>query len=316
MSVLIMNKLDIKEKIKNKFNNIKDVEFFDLNIAVASPSRKAIEHNYFKMTFSEDQKIKSYFIKNLLSETEELINFETINNNYNQINIGHTPELFKTIPEFKTIIINFLEGYKTANLKNILKEENLIKIIKIKKEFKNHTSLNNSLSVFNCIDAYFSYIQKNSFSNKINLSLYLNNYKFIKSKFENIDKDIYPCHVDNTVSNFMINDTNQIKFVDLDFCSNVDPLADLGSFAAEVCLFKNEINKLIEEYFGFFNQNLANRCFIYSILDDLRWALFSLIFNNISSRKNVEFMKYANWRFLSFNQKILSYDIGEILENI
>ena len=33
-------------------------------------------------------------------------------------------------------------------------------------------------------------------------------------------------------------------------------------------------------------------------------------------RDNIEFMKYSNWRFLNCNQKLLSYDIGQIMENI
>ena len=140
---------------------------------------------------------------------------------------------------------------------------------------------------------------------------------FISEKdIKNIDKDNFPCHIDNSASNFMISDKNDLKIIDLDFCSNDDPLSDLGSFASEVCLFKNEINPIIEEYFGVFKQNLANRCFIYSTLDDLKWGLYSFIFSKISERNHIEFMKYANWRFLSCNQKLLNYDLGEIIENI
>ena len=52
----------------------------------------------------------------------------------------------------------------------------------------------------------------------------------------------------------MINKNNEIKVIDLDFCSNNDPLSDLGSFVAEVCLFKNGINPIIEEYYGVYKQ--------------------------------------------------------------
>ena len=55
---------------------------------------------------------------------------------------------------------------------------------------------------------------------------------------------------------------------------------------------------------------------MYSILDDLKWAIYNFIYSKISKRSHIEFMKYSNWRFLSCNQKLLSYDIGQIMENI
>lgn len=311
-----MNSNELIKKIKNDFKSLEEISLSELNIAVASPSRKAIEHNFFYISTIENQNKRTFFGKNLLSECKDLINFEVIDSNYKKINSDHTPKLFCTFPELKLVIIDFLESYKTTNLKDLRKNENLIQIIKFKKDLAKNDRLDSSKTVFNAIDDYINYININKISKKFDLSFYINNYFFIKNKFENIDQDTCPCHVDNTASNFMINDKGSIKFIDLDYCSNVDPVSDLGAFASEVCLFKNEINKLIEEYYGFFRQDLSNRCFIYSILDDLRWGLFNYILNNISTRKNIEFMKYANWKFLSFKQKILSYDIGEILENI
>jgi thiamine kinase-like enzyme len=166
------------------------------------------------------------------------------------------------------------------------------------------------------IDKYFQYLDDKKLAKFNNYEFYFNNYILIKKKLENIDKDSLPCHVDNSASNFMLHKNKDLKIIDFDFCSNNDPLSDLGSFTSEVCLFKNEINPIIEEYYGLFKQNLANRCFMYSILDDLKWAIYNFIFSKISKRNHIEFKKYSNWRFLSCNQKLLNHDIGQIMVNL
>ena len=306
----------IVEKISKKFNDLTSIKISELNIAVASPSRKAIEHRFYKMTCNQDHKTRTFFIKNILNETEELVNFNEISKNYRDINTNNTAKLFSVMPEDKLIILEYLKNYKTTNLKQLRDKKNITKILNFKKDFNKLPNLTNSNSVFSLIDHYLNYIKNNNIPNFNNDKFYINSYNFIKKKFKNIDKDNLPCHIDNSASNFMISENNDLKIIDLDFCSNDDPLSDLGSFASEVCLFKNEINPIIEEYFGVFKQNLANRCFIYSTLDDLKWGLYSFIFSKISERNHIEFMKYANWRFLSCNQKLLNYDLGEIIENI
>ena len=129
-----MNSNELIKKIKNDFKSLEEISLSELNIAVASPSRKAIEHNFFYISTIENQNKRTFFGKNLLSECKDLINFEVIDSNYKKINSDHTPKLFCTFPELKLVIIDFLESYKTTNLKDLRKNENLIQIIKFKKD--------------------------------------------------------------------------------------------------------------------------------------------------------------------------------------
>jgi len=307
---------DIVEIINNNFRDISSINISELSLAVASPSRKAIEHRYFQMECVHDNENKKFFLKNILEESEQLLQFEKISKNYKSIELKDTANLFSVLNKEKFIILDYLEDYKTANLRQLRDKNNITKILNFKKNLSKLKSLDNSENVFSNIEKYINYIDNKKLPKFHKFEFFTNSFYLIKEKLQDIDKDLVPCHVDNSASNFMINKNNEIKVIDLDFCSNNDPLSDLGSFVAEVCLFKNEINPIIEEYYGVYKQNLANRCFMYSILDDLKWAIYNFIYSKISKRSHIEFMKYSNWRFLSCNQKLLSYDIGQIMENI
>lgn len=306
----------ISEIITKKLPNISSTSITELSLAVASPSRKAIEHRYFKMNCDHGQDSKVFFIKNILNETEEILQFEKISKNYEDIKVNDTAKLFSVLYEEKLIILEYLEGYKTANLRQLRDVDNIKKILNFKKNLSKTPKLNNSDTIFTLIDKYFQYLDDKKLSKFNNYEFYFNNYVLIKKKLENIDKDSLPCHVDNSASNFMLHKNKDLKIIDFDFCANNDPLSDLGSFASEVCLFKNEINPIIEEYYGLFKQNHANRCFMYSILDDLKWAIYNFILSKISKRNHIEFKKYSNWRFLNCNHKLLNHDIGQIMENL
>ena len=55
--------IDIVEIINNNFRDISSINISELSLAVASPSRKAIEHRYFQMECVHDNENKKFFLK-------------------------------------------------------------------------------------------------------------------------------------------------------------------------------------------------------------------------------------------------------------
>ena len=60
-SVWMSKNTDIVEIINNNFRDISSINISELSLAVASPSRKAIEHRYFQMDAFTIMRIKSFF---------------------------------------------------------------------------------------------------------------------------------------------------------------------------------------------------------------------------------------------------------------
>ena len=84
---------DIVEIINNNFRDISSINISELSLAVASPSRKAIEHRYFQMDCIQGNENKKFFLKNILEESEQLLQFEKISKNYKSIELKDTANL-------------------------------------------------------------------------------------------------------------------------------------------------------------------------------------------------------------------------------
>jgi hypothetical protein len=72
---------------------------------------------------------------------------------------------------------------------------------------------------------------------------------------------------------------------------------------------------LLEIHDGCYSEAAFGRCRLYAAADDLYWALRSLLQHARSPLRGVEFLKYAEWRFLrcrmllghpSFEQRLRS----------
>lgn len=107
-----------------------------------------------------------------------------------------------------------------------------------------------------------------------------------------------PCHGDGIASNVMISQTRDVRLVDFDSAGDHDPYFDLGSIIVEIAQFPDLARSVLEIYDGECREAHFNRCMLYGIADDLKWALWGFISFAESPRTHVEFVKYAEWRLL------------------
>ena len=80
--------------------------------------------------------------------------------------------------------------------------------------------------------------------------------------------------------------------------ANMDPFEDLGGFLVEAHAFDLEAQETFEMFHGHLDARLFNRARLYGVADDLRWGLIGAILAKTSARTDLEFLKYADWRFL------------------
>jgi len=99
-------------------------------------------------------------------------------------------------------------------------------------------------------------------------------------------------------SNVMISGNSEIRLVDFDSFGHHDPYFDLGSLIVEIAQFPDLARAVLEICDGECRDAHLNRCMLYGIADDLKWALWGFISFAQSPRKHVEFIKYAEWRLL------------------
>ncbi|MEM9050348.1 MAG: phosphotransferase [Pseudomonadota bacterium] len=110
--------------------------------------------------------------------------------------------------------------------------------------------------------------------------------------------DLVPAHGDGNASNLLIGAGGDIRLVDFDMAAMMDPFEDLGSFLVEAHAFDPDAQESMEMACGRMDERLFNRARIYGVADDLRWGLIGAILARTSGRTELEFLKYAAWRFL------------------
>ncbi|MDR5799852.1 phosphotransferase [Caballeronia sp. LZ001] len=110
--------------------------------------------------------------------------------------------------------------------------------------------------------------------------------------------DVRPCHADGVTSNVMLHDDGALMLVDFDEAANTDPAFDLAVTLNEVLGFGHDWMQAIEMSMGAASERMLARCRAYAFADDLRWGLWGMRMDRDSPRRNVEFLKYAQWRLL------------------
>lgn len=153
-------------------------------------------------------------------------------------------------------------------------------------------------SVFDVIEDYTKIVDDEQIPVPGTLPVVLQKVRNIAESISAAGVSPVPCHADGVASNVMISTAGEVKLVDFDSYGNHDPYYDLGSVIVEIAQFPDLARAVLEIYDGECRQKEFNRCMLYGIADDLKWALWGFISFRKSRRSQVEFVKYAEWRLL------------------
>ena len=111
-------------------------------------------------------------------------------------------------------------------------------------------------------------------------------------------QDSMPCHNDGQASNILLDNDGRVLLCDFDCAGQGDPYYDLAVLLNEASSFEGDWRAGIEIHDGRCDERLLNRCRVYAVADDLLWGLWGLILSATSPRRDLEFLKYGEWRLL------------------
>jgi len=119
--------------------------------------------------------------------------------------------------------------------------------------------------------------------------------------------DSRPCHLDQPASNVMLGPGGAVLLVDFDSAGMADPWYDIGAFLTEAFQFDEDVRRGIAAYAGTCSDGLFARARLWAIVDDLLWALWATWCFATSPRRDIEFFKYASWRFMRARMTLLDW---------
>jgi hypothetical protein len=212
--------------------------------------------------------------------------------------LGIGPRVLAADPATGTLVMECLDGWRAGTLDRLHDPAIRAGIIAARRAFHTTAKLPRTVGVFEDIARFATAARAHPARLPADIDWLLDNARDAGDAIAATGFDLVPAHGDGTASNVLIGPDGGVRLVDWDRAGNMDPFADLGSFLVEACAQEPEARAVFIEWHGKPDEKLFNRAMLYGVADDLRWGLIGALLAAVSTRPTLEFLKYANWRFL------------------
>ena len=216
---------------------------------------------------------KSFFLS--MPDSESL-NIDYENKYYNNKICGElsiSPKVTHFIKSENLLVTEFIESKESSLVmfQSFQKIKQLVKNIKL---LHNAKPFLRTFNMFTQISAFQNTLKRDPLPKK--LLKYVKEIEILKQKLHLPNNQLVPCHNDLLAEN-IINKDNQILIVDFDYSGNNDACFELGNLSVEMKYDDEQINKLVEFYYGEVNENIISRINLQGIVSDIGWSLWSYV---------------------------------------
>lgn len=210
--------------------------------------------------------------------------------------IGINPEILYFNSETGIKLATFIKNAETLNSATIQRPDNMKKVAQILRNLHNsNVRLNNEFNIFHEIKKYEQLMEdvggvvykgwEDIRKDVMSLEGYLNN---------TLGVELHPCHNDLVPENFIKDENGKIYLIDWEYSGINDPMADLGAMFLEADFTEDNIDFILQNYFGGNVPATAKtKILIYQILFDCLWAIWTII----KEAKGDNFGTYGQDRF-------------------
>lgn len=129
-------------------------------------------------------------------------------------------------------------------------------------------------------------------------------------------RDDAPCKVENSLSNFMISASGDIRLVDFDRATMTDPFFDIGVLCNEFCRTDEDIAEIMEAYRGSIHTAELARVKLYMIASAFHLGLWGIVSQYRAPKTQIEFLKYGQNQFLRCRSALARWDVGHLLHKV
>jgi len=124
------------------------------------------------------------------------------------------------------------------------------------------------------------------------------------------------CHVENSLSNFLLGPLGSVKIVDFDRAANCDPLSDVGALCNEYCRTDDDVAQAVEIYSARTDAATVARVKLHMILSAFQWGMWGKVSHFTSSRPEIEYYKYGENQFMRCAYHIANWDVEQLIREM
>ena len=290
------------------------ITYDDVTVPIMSPMHKGVD----SLCFNVDVDKARYFLKIVHPESRSEIHVDDVYVAASAASaLDVAPAPVRYLPDFDAIVFERLDGgWQSAKIDDLRTLSVMQRVLQAKRSLHGGVRFKRSWSVFDGIRSFPVGIIKTAPVEPVELLWMIDAVHDIEAAFDAAGYDTAPCHADGIASNIMIGPNEAVRLVDFDMACNTDPIYDLAIVLHEAYSFDEEMWPALEAFEGSARSATLNRCRLYAVADDLYWALWSSKMNATSARRGIEFLKYAQWRFLRCRMALQDPDFERKLRSI
>jgi Phosphotransferase enzyme family len=284
--------------------------------AVASPMCQAVDWANWIVT--SDDRPEALFLKILQPEMAAFIDIAAAHAGaVAAMEAGAGPEVTVFLPGQAALGSAFLPSpWRGARLDDLGRPDVLAAAIAAKKTMRRGTDLARVWDVFARVRDHRAMAVATGTALPSDIPALLEQVERIGEALAAAGQDSAPCHNDGQASNLMLGPDGRVLLVDFDCAGQADPHYDLAVLLNEACVFEDAWRAGIEMHDGRCEQRVLNRCRAYAVADDLLWGLWGLILSHTSPRRDLEFLKYGEWRLLRCRMALREQDFADRLHHL
>ncbi|MGY4154719.1 thiamine kinase-like enzyme [Bradyrhizobium sp. USDA 4461] len=265
---------------------------------VASPSYHAVESTSFNV--APEGGDATLFLRLANDEVAELVDddvaFAAARRLYS---LNLSPQPIACSPAERAVLFARLgDGWRTAKIDDLMQQDALVRLVEMQTSIAAGEPFGRPWSVFDGIDRLRSLVTAAGAVLPADAEWMQAWMTAIREAIAATGVELKPAHGDPHSSNVMLGPDGAMMLVDFDMAGDLDPYYQLGVQMNELFQFESQMKPLLEIHDGRFSDQAFSRCRLYAAADDLYWALRSLLQHARSPLRGVEFLKYAEWRFL------------------
>lgn len=200
-------------------------------------------------------------------------------NSIKAANIGVNPKMRYFNSKTGIKLVDFISGAETLNGGTIQRHENLRQIAQILKTLHNSkVRFDNDFNVFCEILNYEKLLKQ------VNGKMY-DGYDEIRPQIFALEDllnkygvSVTPCHNDLVAENFVKSDFGKIYLIDWEYSGMNDPMWEFAALFIENGFSRENENFFLQEYYnGLIPEHVHEKIFIYGILQDILWSIWTCI---------------------------------------
>lgn len=213
--------------------------------------------------------------------------------------LGIGPALRFVLPAQWALAVDYLAPPWRPTMLNDLAEPAIFEAaVAIRRTFQSAPALPRRHDVFATIEAQYAKAAARAVALPSDVEALLAWSREAASAIRAAGFDLAPCHNDGSASAYMSGAAGRLMLVDFDEAGQSDPFYDLALLLNEVSAFGDFWSPGVELQTGAASARLVNRCRLYAAADDIYRGFWGWNMSATSPRRNVEFLKYGEWRLL------------------